>query len=71
MARRIGGPFRRVDDAGARDVNSWRPAMTPVSARRVLVAWEDDRDGPSNIFARVLVLPSASSPDARRRSVSK
>ena len=54
--------FVRVDDAGGRGINSWRPAMTAVGGRRVVVAWEDDRDGPSNIFTRVLVLPSAPSP---------
>jgi hypothetical protein len=61
VAGRLGGRLRRVDDAGARDVNSWRPAIAR-SARRVVVAWEDDRDGPSNIFRRVLSLPSATSP---------
>lgn len=44
------GPARRVDDTGARGGNAWRPALG-CFGRRVLVAWEDERDGPGQIYA--------------------
>jgi predicted amidohydrolase len=48
--RRAGGRrILRVQDAGARG-NAWRPAVA-VSGRRVVVAWEDERDGPPQIYA--------------------
>ncbi len=54
--RRVGatgrarGPTVRVDDKGAAGSNAWRPDLAPVSGGRVLAAWEDERDGPSQIF---------------------
>ncbi len=43
-----GKPYR-VDDSGDAGWNQWRPALGLTSAR-VVVAWEDERDGPANIF---------------------
>ena len=40
----------RVDDTGSAGWNQWRPALARTAGARVLVAWEDERDGPSNIF---------------------
>ena len=40
----------RVDDKGAAGSNAWRPDLAPVTGGRVLAAWEDERDGPSQIF---------------------
>jgi hypothetical protein len=40
----------RVDDGGTRGANAWRPALATVSGGRVLAAWEDERDGPAQIF---------------------
>lgn len=39
----------RVDDTGRAGTNQWRPAVA-VTRRRVIVAWEDERDGPSQIY---------------------
>jgi hypothetical protein len=46
------GAALRVDDAGAIGWNSWRPdvAFYGGTTPGVLVCWEDDRDGPSQIF---------------------
>jgi len=41
---------RRVDDAGRRGGNAWRPALA-CSRGRVLAAWEDERDGPAQVYA--------------------
>ncbi len=40
----------RVDDGGTQGWNAWRPALAAVSGGRVLAAWEDERDGPGQIF---------------------
>lgn len=45
---RAGRPLR-VDDTGRAGTNQWRPALA-VTPRRVLVAWEDERDGPAQIY---------------------
>ncbi len=53
------GPFigrsRRIDGHG-RAGNAWRPAIA-VSQGRAIVAWEDDRDGPSQVYVRRMPLP--------------
>lgn len=43
------GPGRRVDDAGSAAGGRARPAVA-VSRGRAVVAWEDDRDGPGQIY---------------------
>jgi predicted amidohydrolase len=40
----------RVDDTGAAGWNQWRPALART-ALRVVAAWEDERDGPAQIYA--------------------
>jgi hypothetical protein len=47
-ASRRGRPVR-VDDSGATGWNQWRPALA-LSRSRVIAAWEDERDGPAQIF---------------------
>jgi len=47
-ATQAGRPIR-VDDSGRRGWNQWRPALT-VSRGAVMAAWEDERDGPAQIF---------------------
>ncbi|MFL5844825.1 MAG: hypothetical protein ACJ762_09040 [Solirubrobacteraceae bacterium] len=50
----------RVDDTGTKGWNQWRPAVT-VSGRFVIAAWEDERDGPAQVFfsrAPARLLPS-------------
>jgi predicted amidohydrolase len=47
-AAQAGKPVR-VDDTGTKGWNQWRPAVA-VSGRFVLAAWEDERDGPAQIF---------------------
>lgn len=42
------GPTLRVD-GGPPGSNAWRPAAT-LSGERALVAWEDERDGPSQVY---------------------
>lgn len=53
-ARIRGGTERdasqRVDDTGDGAVNQYRPAIA-TSGRNVIVAWEDERNGPSRIFS--------------------
>jgi predicted amidohydrolase len=44
------GPAHRVDDAGSRGGNAWRPRLGCWNGR-VLAAWEDERDGPPQIYA--------------------
>jgi predicted amidohydrolase len=44
------GPARRVDDAGDRGGNAWRPRLG-CWGERVIAAWEDERDGPAQIYA--------------------
>jgi len=39
----------RVDDSGRAGTNHWRPAIA-LTDGRVLVAWEDERDGPAQIY---------------------
>ncbi|MDX6664125.1 MAG: hypothetical protein QOG68_331 [Solirubrobacteraceae bacterium] len=39
----------RVDDSGRQGANQWRPAAVR-SGNDLVVAWEDERDGPSQIF---------------------
>jgi hypothetical protein len=49
------GRARRVDDAGPRAGNAWRPRLG-CWGDRVIAAWEDERDGPAQIyFARTSV----------------
>jgi hypothetical protein len=43
------GRARRVDDAGPRAGNAWRPRVV-CSGDRVIAAWEDERDGPAQIY---------------------
>jgi hypothetical protein len=40
----------RVEDKGAGGGNSWRPDIVALGAESLLVAWEDERDGPPQIF---------------------
>lgn len=51
------GARRRVDDVRSRPVNSSRPSIAALGEDAVIVAWEDDREGQSNVFYRRLVLP--------------
>jgi hypothetical protein len=44
------GRHVRVDDSGRAGWNQWRPELASAG-RRVVVAWEDERDGPANVFA--------------------
>jgi hypothetical protein len=46
---RGGGRAQRVDDTGMRGWNQWRPALT-LAGGRVVAAWEDERDGPPQIY---------------------
>jgi len=39
----------RVDDSGTAGTNQWRPRVA-VTTNRVVVAWEDERDGPAQIY---------------------
>lgn len=53
LAARV-GPARsgrpvRVDDSGRRGWNQWRPALAR-SGPFVVAAWEDERDGPAQVF---------------------
>ncbi len=43
------GRARRVDDAGPRAGNAWRPRLA-CSGGRALALWEDERDGPAQIY---------------------
>jgi hypothetical protein len=43
------GRALRVDDSGRAGWNQWRPALA-LTTLRAVVAWEDDRDGPSQIY---------------------
>ena len=43
------GKARRVDDAGSRGGNAWRPRLG-CSGGDALVLWEDERDGPAQIY---------------------
>jgi hypothetical protein len=43
------GRTRRVDDAGRRGGNAWRPQLA-CARGRVVAAWEDERDGPAQIY---------------------
>lgn len=47
-AKKAGKPVR-VDDSGRRGWNQWRPALS-VAGGAVIAAWEDERDGPPQIF---------------------
>jgi hypothetical protein len=53
LVRMRGGTKRgrawRVDDAGDRGGNAWRPRLG-CWGDRVLAAWEDERDGPPQIY---------------------
>jgi len=40
---------RRVDDGGPRAGNAWRPRLS-CARRHALVLWEDERDGPAQIY---------------------
>ncbi len=50
-AGRVSGGSVLVDDRGAGTTNAWRPALATLGGDRVLAAWEDERDGPRQIFA--------------------
>jgi hypothetical protein len=39
-----------VSDAGARGGNAWRPRLA-CSGKRVVVVWEDERDGPARLYS--------------------
>jgi predicted amidohydrolase len=39
----------RVDNTGRASVNQYRPAIA-IAGRRVVVAWEDERDGPMQVY---------------------
>jgi hypothetical protein len=43
------GRVVRVDDSGRAGWNQWRPETVRVQ-KHILVAWEDERDGPANVF---------------------
>ena len=43
------GRARRVDDAGRRGGNAWRPRLA-CAGGWVLAAWEDERDGPAQVY---------------------
>ena len=43
------GKARRVDDAGPRAGNAWRPRLA-CGGGRALALWEDERDGPAQIY---------------------
>jgi hypothetical protein len=43
------GRARRVDDAGSRRINAWRPELGCWKDRAV-VLWEDERDGPPQVY---------------------
>lgn len=45
-----GGRAVRVDDTGAMGWNQWRPALA-ITGTQVLAAWEDERDGPPQVYA--------------------
>ncbi len=47
---RGGGRAVRVDDGGSSGQNAWRPALA-LAGSQVVAAWEDDRDGPPQVFA--------------------
>ena len=49
------GAARRVDDVGDRGGNAWRPRLG-CWGDRVIAAWEDERDGPAQIYAAVSTL---------------
>ena len=51
---RLGRRVRRT--AVTHGGNAWRPAIA-VAGERAIVAWEDDRDGPSQIYVRRMPLP--------------
>lgn len=44
------GRVRRVDDAGDRGGNAWRPRLG-CWGDSVIAAWEDERDGPAQVYA--------------------
>jgi hypothetical protein len=44
------GGARRVDDAGPRAGNAWRPRLA-CTRRHALALWEDERDGVAQIYA--------------------
>ena len=46
------GSARRVDDAGGRGGNAWRPRLG-CWGDSVVAAWEDERDGPAQVYAAV------------------
>ena len=44
------GRARLISDAGARGGNAWRPQLA-CSGGRVVVVWEDERDGPPRLYS--------------------
>ena len=46
------GTARRVDDVGDRGGNAWRPRLG-CWGDRVIAAWEDERDGPAQVYSSV------------------
>jgi hypothetical protein len=50
---RAGRPVRVDDLPAAAGVNQWRPALALTAGGGLLAAWEDERDGPAQVFASV------------------
>jgi hypothetical protein len=46
---RAAGRARRVDEAHNGSWSAWRPALA-LTRGRVVCAWEDERDGPAQIY---------------------
>jgi hypothetical protein len=44
------GPAVRVDDTGRSGINQYRPSLA-LAGRRLVAAWEDERNGPMQIYA--------------------
>jgi hypothetical protein len=54
---RVGTHARRRLVAAGRRGNRWRPALA-ISGPSAVVAWEDDRDGPSQVYVRRIRPPA-------------
>lgn len=51
------GAIVRVDDGGDAAIQSWRPALVPLSNDEVLVVWEDSRSGQAELRVARGTLP--------------